>query len=117
MRDQESPPFISAAAATGSPIIAPGGTYPPQVYQLSPQVAYVQSPGGMVPQPMVQQVGQTFYTTEKFLKNPSRLHSLSNFYHHCLSRVHDCAHRLVWLGRLHVIASNVNVMFASIPQP
>ena len=57
MRDQESPPFISAAAATGSPIIAPGGTYPPQVYQLPP-IAYVQSTGGMATQPMVQQVGQ-----------------------------------------------------------
>lgn len=54
VRDQESPPFISAAAATGSPIIAPGGTYPPQVYQLPP-IAYVQSTGGMATQPMVQQ--------------------------------------------------------------
>ena len=42
----ESPPFISAAAATGSPIIAPGvGTFPPQqVYQIPSHqpVAYVQ---------------------------------------------------------------------------
>lgn len=52
----ESPPFISAAAATGSPIIAPGGTFPQPVYQIpTPQVAYVQSPAGMVPQQMVQQ--------------------------------------------------------------
>ncbi|XP_020606453.1 basic salivary proline-rich protein 4-like [Orbicella faveolata] len=57
----ESPPFISAAAATGSPIIAPGvGTFPPQqVYQIPSHqpVAYVQSPAGMVPSPqqMMQQ--------------------------------------------------------------
>ncbi|KAL9982057.1 hypothetical protein ACROYT_G010847 [Oculina patagonica] len=53
----ESPPFISAAAATGSPIIAPGGnTFPQQVYQLPSQpVAYVQSPAGMVPQQVMQQ--------------------------------------------------------------
>ena len=80
VRDQESPPFISAAAATGSPIIAPGGTYPPQVYQLPP-IAYVQSTGGMATQPMVQQVGQTFYCTEKYLKNPSRVCALSNICH------------------------------------
>ena len=59
----ESPPFISAAAATGSPIIAPGvGTFPPQqVYQIPSHqpVAYVQSPAAMVPSPqqMMQQVG------------------------------------------------------------
>ena len=62
----ESPPFISAAAATGSPIIAPGvGTFPPQpVYQIPSHqpVAYVQSPAGMVPSPqqMMQQVGNMF---------------------------------------------------------
>lgn len=53
----ESPPFISAAAATGSPIIAPGGTFPQPVYPVpTPQVAYVQSPAGMVPQQVVPQV-------------------------------------------------------------
>lgn len=52
----ESPPFISAAAATGSPIIAPGGTFPQPVYPVpAPQVAYVQSPAGMVPQQVVPQ--------------------------------------------------------------
>ena len=62
----ESPPFISAAAATGSPIIAPGvGTFPQQVYQIPSHqpVAYVQSPAGMVPSPqqMMQQVGSMFF--------------------------------------------------------
>lgn len=61
----ESQPFISAAAATGSPIIAPGvGTFPPQVYQIPSHqpVAYVQSPAGMVPSPqqMIPQVGNMF---------------------------------------------------------
>lgn len=52
----DSSPFITAAAATGSPIITPGGTYPQQVYHMPPpQVAYVQSPAGMVPQQVVQQ--------------------------------------------------------------
>lgn len=52
----ESPPYISAAAAAGSPIIAPGATYPQPVYQIpAPQVAYVQSPAGMVPQQVVPQ--------------------------------------------------------------
>ncbi|XP_068678937.1 ataxin-2-like protein isoform X1 [Montipora foliosa] len=51
----ESPPFISAAAATGSPIIAQGGSFPTPIYQMSPQVAYVPSPAGMVPQQMMQQ--------------------------------------------------------------
>ncbi|KAJ7386151.1 hypothetical protein OS493_012498 [Desmophyllum pertusum] len=52
-----SPPFISAAAATGSPIIAPGGTFPQQVYPIPSHqpVAYVQSPAGMVPQQIMQQ--------------------------------------------------------------
>ena len=58
----ESSPFISAAAATGSPIITPGGTFPQQVYHMPPhQVAYVQSPAGMVPQQMVQPVSRTCY--------------------------------------------------------
>lgn len=57
----DSSPFITAAAATGSPIITPGGTYPQQVYHMPPpQVAYVQSPAGMVPQQVVQQVCQMF---------------------------------------------------------
>lgn len=55
----ESPPFISAAAATGSPIIAPGvGTFSPQqVYQIPSHqpVAYVQSPAAMVPSPQMMQ--------------------------------------------------------------
>ena len=60
----ESPPFISAAAATGSPIIAPSGTFPQQVYHMPPpQVAYVQSPAGMVPQQMVQQVSKKLNRT------------------------------------------------------
>lgn len=60
----ESPPFISAAAATGSPIIAPGGsTFPQQVYHQIPShqpVAYVQSPAGIMPQQMMQQVSGMF---------------------------------------------------------
>ena len=53
----ESPPYISAAAAAGSPIIAQGATFPQPVYQIpAPQVAYVQSPAGMVPQQVVPQV-------------------------------------------------------------
>lgn len=59
-RDQgESPPnFISAAAATGSPIITPGGGLPQQMYgPIAPHqpFAYVQSHAGMVPQPVLQQ--------------------------------------------------------------
>lgn len=78
----ESPPFISAAAATGSPIIAPGvGTFSPQqVYQIPSQpVAYVQSPAAMVPSPqqMMQQVGSMFslhFQYKRSLKILSKLH-------------------------------------------
>lgn len=61
-RDQgESPPtFLSAAAATGSPIITPGGGFPQQMYGPIPPhqpVTYVQPHAGMVPQPMLPQVG------------------------------------------------------------
>lgn len=59
-RDQgESPPtFLSAAAATGSPIITPGGGFPQQMYSPIPPhqpVTYVQPHAGMVPQPMLPQ--------------------------------------------------------------
>lgn len=77
----ESPPFISAAAATGSPIIAPGvGTFSQQVYQIPSQpVAYVQSPAAMVPSPqqMMQQVGSMFslyFQYKRSLKILSKLH-------------------------------------------
>lgn len=78
----ESPPFISAAAATGSPIIAPGvGTFSPQqVYQIPSHqpVAYVQSPAAMVPSPqMMQQVGSMlslYFQYKRSLKILSKLH-------------------------------------------
>lgn len=64
----ESQPFISAAAATGSPIITPGSTFPQQVYHMPPpQVAYVQSPAGMVPQQMVPQYVVPGHAPSRFL--------------------------------------------------